>query len=99
MILRVELNEGFGGVAADEIHMILPDVNKPDTHSVIYTTIYPSGITVKGNSNDVCALWWAHIEGTIDEQGDEEEEDEGDRDHIRLDHGKCNACIASSGTQ
>ena len=70
MILRVDVQGGVGGIACADITAILPDVNNPED-SVVYTTVFTTGLSVKGDAETLCATWFAWF--TVD---DEEEEDD-----------------------
>ena len=76
MILPIELvGKGFtphvGGIACADISMILPDMENPDSMSVIYTALLPTGLTVKGNAKDLCGEWYAWTQ-PIDEAEDDD---------------------------
>jgi hypothetical protein len=82
MIITFDTPEGKAGCAVHEIHWILPDINRKDTHSVVYTTLIPSGVTVIGNSADLNALWFCHLTIDADDEVGEDWEDEEEEDEV-----------------
>ena len=75
--MPIELKEGVGGICALEIVMILPDTSAPKERSVIYTNMLPTGISVEGTSEQLCALWWSYLseDDEVEDEEDWEQED------------------------
>lgn len=71
-ILVANSPEGLVGFAMADIGGIMPSLGNND-HSVIYTTIFPEGITVYEDSATLIGLWLGFFEVE-----DEEEEDGGE---------------------
>jgi hypothetical protein len=80
MILPIEMKEGRGGIAVSDIGAILPDVLAPKGNwCVIYTGLFPTGLSVKGDSVSLCAEWsdlLQEMEAEYEEEECEEEEAE-----------------------
>ena len=72
-VLRVTTQGGVGGISVHDISAILPDVQRPG-HSVVYTDVFPTGLSVDGGASDLCALWFAWLEDEEDEEEDEDDE-------------------------
>ena len=70
-VLKIEVQGGTGGIACADITAILPDVNDPE-NSVVYTSVFPSGLSVQGRAWAHCAVWWAWMES--DDETDDETE-------------------------
>lgn len=79
MIFAIKMKEGEGAVALQDIGAILPDVNSPDRCSVIYTSLFPTGLGVDGNAEDLCVRWYVALNELLASQY-EDEVDEGDED-------------------
>ena len=85
MILPIEMKEGLGGIAISDIGAILPDVNSPKgSWCVIYTGLFPTGLSVKGDSVTLCAIWSDMLEAMMameeEEEAEEDEAEEGEED-------------------
>ena len=70
-LMWIELDDGVGAIHSATIVCIIPDTSAPKTKSLMITTMFPEGITVKGKAMDVLMSWWELIQ-----QGDDEDEDE-----------------------
>jgi len=77
MILSIETLGGTGGIAVLDVHAILPDTKKPKERSMVYTGLFPEGLSVDGVASELCALWYVYLEEMasyevdVDEEGDE----------------------------
>ena len=80
MIVLFDTPEGVAGCAVEEIHWIIPDINRPKTHSVVYTSLLPTGVTVIGDSRELTAMWLSHLVVDADEYVYEEGDEEDDAD-------------------
>ena len=74
MIFMVKVKGGLGGIHISDVASILPDVSAPKTRSVIYTGLFPTGITVEGNSEKLIGMWGLQLE--LWANGEEEDEDD-----------------------
>ena len=86
MIFAIKMKEGEGAVALQDIGAILPDVNSPAKCSVIYTSLFPTGLGVDGNAEDLCVRWYVALNELLASQyedeveEDDEEYDEGEEE-------------------
>lgn len=67
MIVLFDTPEGVAGCAVEEIHWILPDIKRPTTHSVVYSSLIPTGVTVIGDSRAMTERWLDHLVVDADE--------------------------------
>ena len=72
-LMWIELDDGIGAIHSATIMCIIPDTSAPKAKSLMITTMFPEGITVKGKATDVLMSWWELIQ-----QGDDDDEDELD---------------------
>ena len=68
-LMWIELDDGIGAIHSATIMCIIPDTSAPKTKSLMITTMFPDGITVKGKAMDVLMGWWELIQ-----QGEDEDE-------------------------
>lgn len=68
-LMWIELDDGIGAIHSATIMCIIPDTSAPKTKSLMITTMFPEGITVKGKATDVLMSWWELIQ-----QGEDEDE-------------------------
>jgi len=78
MILPIETLGGTGGVAITDIHAILPDTKKPNERSMLYTGLFPEGLSVDGLASELCALWYIYLEELLSASVVEDEEEDED---------------------
>lgn len=74
-VFPIDMEDGRGAVLTTDITRIVPAHRKAGW-SVIYTTSDPDGLVVKGNSNELCAVWHAYLEGLCADDFDSD--DDGD---------------------
>ena len=75
-VLLLDMDEGLVGFHIYDIYAILPDLKSPKTHSVVYSGLFPGGVTVKGKSEDNIGLWMVTLESDEEEPAEEEPENE-----------------------
>lgn len=60
-VFPITLHCGEGGVLTEQITRIIPHHAK-DGWSVIYTDADPAGLMIRGDSRDLCSIWWQALE-------------------------------------
>ena len=73
-LLWVELNNGIGAIHVSTIVTILPDSSNPTKDSLIVTSVFTDGITVKGNASDLVMEWYDLVRAPEEEDFDEDDE-------------------------
>jgi len=71
-VLFVTLGNNLAGFDLEDIRLILPCREQPDTRSVIYTSTFPGGVTV----DEVCEeliLEWSNALCGIDDEDESED--------------------------
>lgn len=68
-ILTFRIKQGQGAVALDTVYAIIPDVEQPDTRSVVFTSIFPEGITADVVASKLIGEWSELLEENSDEAG------------------------------
>ena len=61
-IFLIDVKEGAGGIHISDIGAILPDTTAPQTRSVLYTGLFPNGISVEGDSETLIGMWLLHTQ-------------------------------------
>ena len=74
MILPITLKEGRGGIAIEDISAILPDIENPTENCLVYTGLFPCGVSVLGNAEELCAMWYAALVLASDDEEEDEED-------------------------
>ena len=59
---------GKGAVDLNEISAIVPDITKPTTSSILYTTMFQEGLCVEGASHRLIGEWSELLEQNIEEE-------------------------------
>lgn len=56
-ILQCQMKGGPTGINIDSIYSVVPDLNKPKTHTVVYLEGMDDGLVVEGTSVEIIAQW------------------------------------------
>ena len=60
-LMWVELSNGIGAIHVSTIMTILPESSNPKSESLIVTSVFTDGITVKGKAEDLVMDWYEQV--------------------------------------
>ena len=75
-LMWVELSNGVGAIHVSTIMTILPDSSNPKKESLIVTSVFTDGITVKGKAEDLVMEWYEQVMVPEEEEDVFDEDDE-----------------------
>jgi len=80
-ILVLKMKGGSVGVYIESVFAIIPDLNKPKTHSMVYLEGIDDGLPVEGVSTEIIAEWSQKLfwrDAIADYMGAENDDDDSD---------------------
>lgn len=68
-LLTFRMKQGQGAVALDTVYSIIPDAEHPDKRSLVFTSIFPEGITADVVASKLIGEWSELLEENTEEEG------------------------------